>query len=104
MEQFIQAVEDSIIPLALENSEGAFELAKLKVALKYSEVGILLTSTKIAEIVCKVWDRENDKHLGVIRTWNKYNLKTIGVWCLCNTASLNVFEITDETVTCSVND
>lgn len=57
LKQFVDDVESSIVPQAKENSEGSYELAKLKVMVEFSNNRLILTENQVRNIVNRVWDR-----------------------------------------------
>jgi len=57
LKQFVEDVETSIVPQAEENSEGSYELAKLKVMVAFSKHHLILTENQVRNIVNRVWNR-----------------------------------------------
>lgn len=59
--EFMKTVESSIVPMAVENSEGSYEFAKERVRQWFK--GLPLTDRQVTDIVNRVWDRVNVKEV-----------------------------------------
>lgn len=57
VKQFIKDLEQSLIPYALENSEGSYDLALEKTREAF--MSLPLSDNQIRSLVNKVWDRVN---------------------------------------------
>lgn len=89
--EFVKEVEEMILPLAEENSEGSYEEAKRQVAEMFEEDLFKLTDNQVVTLVNRVWD-------------NLYkDREVIASWGICNTASLNVYEIEEDVLLVGIN-
>ena len=89
--EFVKEVEEMIEPLALENSEGSYEEAKRLVSEAFEEDLFKLTDNQVVTLVNRVWDRVHESR------------EVIASWGICNTASLNVYDIGEDDLLVGIN-
>lgn len=56
IKDFVEKVKSSLVVNAIENTEGSYETALIKAAIKFSSCGLILTENQLRSVVNSVWN------------------------------------------------